>query len=199
MGAPVPCAVFAGGESMRDVLLLIALALAPYSLGSAQRLTVTEFRTLAHACVPEANSRDLLALARTESSLNPWALSVNRPTALAHRLGYGSGLVHLKYQSTTKAEAIRWVRELVGGGATVSVGLLQVNLERAKCSAERLFDPCSNLREGWNIFVRAYRRQALDFGPGQRALLAAFASYNAGAPLTGFTNGYVLSIFRNAY
>jgi type IV secretion system protein VirB1 len=48
---------------------------------------------------------------------------------------------------------------------------------------------------GW----RAYRREALDFGPGQRALLAAFASYNAGAPLTGFTNGYVLSIFRNAY
>jgi len=184
---------------MRDVLLLIALVLAPCSLGSAQRLAVTEFRNLAHACVPEADSRDLLALARTESSLNPSALSVNRPTALAHRLGYGSGLVHLKYQPPTKAEAIRWVRELLRGGATVSVGLLQVNLERAKYSAERLFDPCSNLREGWNIFMRAYRREALDFGPGQRALLAAFASYNAGAPLTGFTNGYVVSIFRNAY
>jgi hypothetical protein len=91
------------------------------------------------------------------------------------------------------------VRELVGGGATVSVGLLQVNLELAKYPAERLFDPCSNLRKGWNIFMRAYRREALDFGPSQRALLAAFASYNAGAPLTGFTNGYVLSILRNAY
>jgi type IV secretion system protein VirB1 len=184
---------------MKKMLVLLGLAIVACSAAAAQRLTVAEFRSLAYACVPEADSRDLLALARTESSLNPWAKSVNRPAALARRLGYGSGRLYLKQQPKTRGEAIRWARELGAGGATVSVGVLQVNLERTAYSAERLLDPCANLQQGWNIFVTAYRREVLEFGQGQRALLAAFAAYNAGAPITGFTNGYVLSILRNSY
>jgi type IV secretion system protein VirB1 len=184
---------------MKQSSLLLAVLLGCVSVSPAQKLTVTEFRALAKACVPKADSRDLLALARTESSLNPWALSVNRPAAAARRFGYASGRISLRHQPKTQEEAVRWARELNRSGATVSVGLLQVNAEHMPYALERLFDPCTNLRQGWAIFAAAYRREVLDFGPGQQALLAAFAAYNAGTPLAGFTNGYVSAILRNSF
>ena len=184
---------------MKRELMLLGLALVMSIVLPAQQLTLTEFHNLEHTCVPEANNRELLALARTESNLNPWALSVNRPAELARRMGYVSGRVYLKHQPKTKAEAIRWSRELVAEGVTVSVGILQVNLERGPYSAEQLLDPCTNLKEGWAIFLRAYRDEARYFGEGQRAVLAAYGAYNAGSPREGFRNGYVLSILKNSY
>ncbi len=184
---------------MKNIPVLFGLAFVLSFVAPAQRLNLAEFRKLAQGCVPEADRRDLLTLARTESNLNPWALSVNRPASLARRLGYVSGRVYLKNQPKSKREAIRWTRELEAAGATVSVGILQVNLEQAADPIEQLFDPCTNLKRGWAIFQIAYRKQVLGFGEGQRALLAAFGAYNAGLPLAGFRNGYVLSILRNSY
>lgn len=166
---------------------------------SAQRLTVHEFTRIAQVCVPEANPVDLIAIARTESNLNPWAISVNRPVALAHRFGYSSGRIDLHHQPTTKDEALGWVQELSASRVSVSVGLLQVNAEHAGHSTEELLDPCTNLRLGWEIFAAAYRQQVRLLGPGQRALLAAFGAYNAGWPATAFKNGYVSSVLRNRY
>lgn len=79
---------------------------------AAQRLTVPEFARIAQVCVPEANLPDLVAIARTESGFNPWALSVNRPAALAHRFGYRLGRIYLRHQPRTKQEAVRWAQEL---------------------------------------------------------------------------------------
>lgn len=184
---------------MRTAALLLAVLLGSPWMFPAQRLTLAEFLALGQACAPEANGRALLALARTESNLNPWALSVNRPTTLARRMGYGSGRVYLKHQPRAKAEAVRWALELEATGVTVSVGILQVNVAGSLYSAEQLLDPCRNLKEGWSIFREAYRKQMQEFGEGQRALLAAFGAYNAGSALEGFRNGYVLSILKNAY
>jgi len=184
---------------MSRMLILLSLALVWSSYLPAQQLTLGEFRRFEHACVPEADDRELLALARTESHLHPWALSVNRPAALARRLGYPSGRVSLKHQPQSKTEAIRWTRELEAAGMTVSVGILQVNRERSPYSAEQLLDPCRNLQEGWRILLSAYRHEVRKGAGGQRALLAAFAAYNAGSPLAGFRNGYVWSILQNSY
>ena len=199
MGEAFPGALPAGGESVKRVFLLLSLAVTLSLELTAQRFTIAEFHAFEHACVPEADGRELLALARTESNLYPWALSVNRPALLAHRLGYPSGRVFLKHQPQSKAEAIRWTRELEAAGTTVSVGMLQVNRERVPYTAEQLLDPCRNLQEGWRIFLRLYGNEARRFGEGQRALLAAFAAYNAGSPLEGFRNGYVWSILKNSY
>jgi type IV secretion system protein VirB1 len=184
---------------MNRMLILLALALEWSSASPAQRLTLGEFRRFEHACVPEADDRELLALARTESNLYRWALSVNRPAMLARRLGYRSGRVYLKHQPQSKAEAIRWTRELEAAGLTVSVGILQVNRERSPYSAEQLLDPCRNLQEGWRVFGSLYGHEVSRWGEGQRALLAAFGAYNAGSPLAGFRNGYVWSILQNSY
>jgi type IV secretion system protein VirB1 len=162
-------------------------------------LTPAQFRHLADACAPAADPTDLIAIVRTESNFYPWALSVNRPAAAARQWGYPSGLIRLRKQPKTKAEAVRWSQELAASGRTLSVGLLQVNTEGSPHPAEWLLDPCHNLEEGWRIFAEAYRREAALFGPGQRALLAAFGLYNAGSALPGLRNGYVFSILRNSY
>ena len=184
---------------MRWLLIRIGLTFELAGAIPAQRLTIAEFRDLAHACVPAADERELLSLARTESNLNPWALSVNRPVALARRMGYSSGRIYLKRQPKSKAEAIRWARELEASGVSLSVGILQVNLERERHSTEEVLDPCRNVKLGWAIFLGAYRSEVRVFGEGQRALLAAFGDYNAGAALEGFRNGYVLTILKNSY
>ena len=92
---------------MKRLLMIIGLTFGTAGVIAAQRLTPPEFRALAHACVQAANERELLSLARAESNLNPWALSVNRPAALARLLGYSSGRIYLKRQPKSKAEAIR--------------------------------------------------------------------------------------------
>jgi type IV secretion system protein VirB1 len=164
----------------------------------AQRLSFSQFQQLARACIPEAERTDLTAMARTESNFFPWALSLNRPVAAARRHGYQSGRLLLRRQSQTKEEAVRWAHELRVSGYTVSVGLLQVNTEGASVSFEKLLDPCTNLQQGWRIFLAAYQQQVQRFGPGQAALLAALGAYNAGTARKGLTNGYVSLILRNA-
>lgn len=173
---------------------VVAVAACP-----AQQLSVRQFKQIARVCVPEANLADLVAIARTESDFNPWALSVNRPAALARKFGYASGRVDLHHQPRTREEAVRWARELSASGITVSVGLLQVNAERTGYSTKELLDPCTNLKRGWSILAAAYRQEVRIFGPGQRSLLAALGTYNAGSPAIGLRNGYVFSILRNAY
>lgn len=184
---------------MSRLLNIIGPALMLVGVIPAQRLTIPEFRELAHSCVPAANERELLSLARTESNLNPWALSVNRPAALARSMGYSSGRIYLKRQPKSKAEAIRWARELEASGVSLSVGIVQVNLEREPYSVEEVLDPCRNVKLGWAVFLATYRTEVRVFGEGQRALLAAFGAYNAGSALEGFRNGYVLTILRNSY
>ena len=48
---------------------------------------IPSFYTLAHSCAANVPVSTLEAIARTESALYPYALSINRPHQLAHRQG----------------------------------------------------------------------------------------------------------------
>ena len=50
-------------------------------------IPVAEFLQLAEACAKPVPAATLLAIARTESALYPWALSLNRPRRVAQLAG----------------------------------------------------------------------------------------------------------------
>jgi type IV secretion system protein VirB1 len=182
----------AGNKSMK-ILLLCAAAI---HLG-AQTLTPAQFHELGKACIPDSDPLTITALVRTESNFHPYALSLNYPEKLAKRFGYASGRVYLKHQPRTEEEALRWAHELLGKGATLSVGLMQVNTQ-SRYPIAMLLRPCQNLRIGWEIFQQKYGQAATIAGPGQKALRMAISSYNAGSITLGFQNGYVRTVLEHA-
>jgi type IV secretion system protein VirB1 len=78
------------------------------------------------------------------------------------------------------------------------MGLMQVNsshLADYRLQIAQLFEPCTNLSVGADILTRSYKRAAVRFGDGQRALMAALSQYNTGDFEAGFRNGYVAHYF----
>ncbi len=65
----------------------ICCAQTPIS-NSNTKISVTSFQTLAQSCAANVPVSTLEAIARTESALYPYALSVNRPHRLARRQGW---------------------------------------------------------------------------------------------------------------
>jgi type IV secretion system protein VirB1 len=163
----------------------------------AQKLSGLQFGELGRNCIAETDRPLVTAIVQTESAFSPYALSLNYPERLARKLGYPAGRVYLKNQPRTAEEARRWVEELETQGATLSVGLMQVNLESGY-SLDQLLDPCLNLRAGWTLFLQDYARAVGRIGLGQTALLMAISAYNTGSLSRGYQNGYVQSVLRNA-
>src|SRR5437867_7484110 len=62
------------------------------------KLSPTSFRTLAQTCAANVPVSTLEAIARTESALYPYALSINRPHQLARRLGWHRSAITLERQ-----------------------------------------------------------------------------------------------------
>src|SRR5439155_1461521 len=119
--------------------------------------------TLAQSCAANVPVSTLEAIARTESALYPYALSINRPHQLARRQGWNRATITLERQPTSLEEAVAWTKWLLGQGITVSIGLLQVNSEHAAhlhLTAEQLFDPCTNLRSGAALLSATYTTTA---------------------------------------
>lgn len=165
------------------------------------RLSETEFVSLAARCAPGVPPDTLLAIARTESGLNTNAISINRPRASARRAGYGDGEMILSRQPRNQVEAGQWLRWLAFHHLTVSIGLMQVNVESALqlgVSANELLDPCTNLRVGARILIAAYSGVAREIGEGFAALDAALSFYNTGSPTAGFRNGYIADVYVHA-
>jgi type IV secretion system protein VirB1 len=165
------------------------------------RLTEAEFLSLAGRCAPGVPPDTLLAIARTESGLNTNAISINRPRASARRAGYRDGEIVLLRQPTNRMQARRWLHWLELHHFTVSIGLMQINVETAlplRVSAEQLLDPCTNLRLGARILTAEYLEVARGIGEGFAALDAAFSLYNTGSPTAGFRNGYVADVHVHA-
>ena len=134
------------------ILFCSALFLVPYTAAQAQhphfRLSPVEFGSLAARCAPGVPGDTLLAIARTESGLNPTAISINRPKAAARVAGYPDGELFLSKQPNLN-EAKFWPRWLSAHHYAVSVGLMQVNVESASqfhLKPEHLLDSCPNLR-----------------------------------------------------
>jgi len=144
--------------------------------------------------VPDAPLATLRAIAKVESGYSPLAISINNPDKAASALGLAEGTVALTRQPASIQEAVSWAKWLLARRLTVSIGLLQVNVEHLPqlgLSLEQAFEPCTNLRAGWKILNDKYRRAAAVLGKGQLALHVALSSYNSGSLTFGFETGYV--------
>src|SRR5208337_5105738 len=165
------------------------------------KISLTSFQTLAQSCASNVPVSTLEAIARTESALHPYALSINRPHQLARRQGWNRGSITLERQPASLEEAIAWTKWLLAQGITVSIGLLQVNSEHAALlhlTPEQLFDPCTNLRAGAALLSATYAATARIHGEGFAALDSALSYYNTGSPAAGVTNGYVQQVKSHA-
>jgi hypothetical protein len=112
------------------------------------QLSPAQFDNLARHCAPAVSPEIMRALAKTESAMYPYVLSINYPETSARRRGY-DGKVLLLRQPRSKTEAIHWAKWYLSQGYTVSIGLVQVNVEmapRLKSSAygslRSLHKPC---------------------------------------------------------
>jgi len=165
------------------------------------KMSVTSFQALAQSCAANVPVSTLEAIARTESALHPYALSINRPHQLARRQGWSRGTITLGRQPASREEAIVWTKWLLAQGVTVSIGLLQVNSEHAKAlhlTVEQLLEPCTNLWAGATLLETMYSATARAQGEGLPALDTALSYYNSGTPHIGFHNGYVGQVKMNA-
>jgi len=165
------------------------------------KLSDSDFQSLAESCGAHVPVSTLEAIARTESALHPYALSVNRPHQLAHRQGWNRGTITLERQPESKEEAVAWTKWLLSHGVTVSIGLLQVNSEHAKAlhlMVEQLFEPCTNLWAGAILLTATYSATARVQGEGFFALNTALSYYNSGTAWLGFRNGYVNQVTAGA-
>ena len=165
------------------------------------KISTTSFHTLAQTCAANVPVSTLEAIARTESALYPYALSINHPHQLARRQGWNRATITLERQPRSIEEAIAWTNWLLARGITVSIGLLQVNSEHAAVlhlAPEQLFDPCTNLRSGAALLSATYAATARIHGEGFAALDSALSYYNTGSPTAGVINGYVNQVKTNA-
>jgi len=165
------------------------------------KISPPSFQTLAQTCAANVPVSTLEAIARTESALYPYALSINRPRQLARRQGWNRATITLERQPASLEEAIAWTKWLLAQGITVSIGLLQVNSEHAALlhlAPEQLFNPCTNLRSGAALLSATYAATARIHGEGFAALDSALSYYNTGSPTAGVTNGYVQRVKSHA-
>jgi type IV secretion system protein VirB1 len=143
---------------------------------------------LALRCAPTVAPTTLLAVARTESGLDPLVIGVNR----------GGRQIP---QPHTRQEAIATARSLLVNGANFDLGLVQINstnLARLGLTIEDAFDPCRNLAAG-ALMLQAGYVAARPSAPGdQAALRTALSLYNTGTPQRGFRNGYVARVQASA-
>lgn len=165
-------------------------------------LSTTAFAELAARCVPGAPLATLRSVTSVQSGFHPFTVNINYPEAAGTQLGIGEGSVTLTRQPVNLEEAVRWSRWFLANGQTVSVGLMQLNIEHLaafKISLEKAFDPCTNLKVGWTIFGDKYAQASAILGKGQLAMHAALSAYNSGSLVGGFRNGYVDAILRDQY
>lgn len=187
------------------ILLCSSLFLATSVVAQEQRphsrLSPVEFASVAARCAPGAPTDTLLAIARTESGLNPNAISINRPRTTAHLVGYADGELTLARQPKDLKEAKSWLRWFSVHHYTVSIGLMQVNVETARqfhLKPEQLLDSCANMRVAAEILTRLYTQSAREMGEGFSALDVALSLYNTGDSGMGFRNGYVANVYAHA-
>jgi type IV secretion system protein VirB1 len=192
---------------MKSIALALFFGLAIHSQGQQLesmniKLSLPEFEHLATRCAPRVAIETMDAIAQTESAFHVYAISLNRPEAAARRAGWTNHRVELLRQPKDRAEAIRWMHWFAHRGYSVSVGLMQVNVENALrfgLRPEQLFDPCTNVSVGSAILGSAYA-QAKQTKPSENdALLDSISIYNSGSKSTGYANGYVSTVVKNSH
>jgi type IV secretion system protein VirB1 len=145
-----------------------------------------DFITLALQCAPQVASSTLVAIVRTESGFNPYAIGVVRGQLLR--------------QPTSLDEAIATVRALDANGWNYSVGLAQVNRSnwpRLGLKPQNAFDPCRNLAAGAAILQDCFRQARASRTDVQQALRQSLSCYASGDFSTGYRTGYVQRVVDN--
>lgn len=142
--------------------------------------------TLASQCAPTVAPETVLAIVRTESHGNPFALGVNGGRQPAPR--------------TNAADAAATARRYITAGYSVDLGLGQINSRNMRALGltwETVFDPCTNLAALGQVLTQNYNAVKSGRDP-QSALRVAFSLYNTGSTSRGFRNGYVAKVVGNA-
>lgn len=151
-------------------------------------LELAEMRALIERCAPNVAHATLLGIAKVESGFDPLAIGVNGPP-------------HRQVRSTNAPDAIAAAKRLIESGASVDLGLAQINsrnLDRLNLSIEAAFDPCENLAASATVLREGFdRARAADQAP-QTALRMALSHYNTGHPERGIRNGYVAKVVAAA-
>ncbi|MCR5876637.1 lytic transglycosylase domain-containing protein [Phenylobacterium sp. J426] len=144
---------------------------------------------LALQCAPSVEASTLVAVARAESGLNPYAIGVNGPERGARR------------SARSLEEAVATASALIAAGRNVDLGLGQINvrnLARLGLSVRAAFDPCRNLAAAAQVLAEGYARGVTRYGNGQAALQVALSYYNTGDASQGLANGYVARVLAAA-
>ncbi len=139
-------------------------------------------------CAPHVAVSTMLAIIKTESRFNTWAINLNR--------GH-----HLRYSAKSVIQAMAWVDYLEAHNYDFDVGLGQVNIRNVHkygYKAREALDPCINLRIAGQILQRNYHQARKVSANSKEALYKAISAYNTGNYHSGFHNGYVQKVVNNA-
>jgi type IV secretion system protein VirB1 len=181
------------------ILPTLALLGSTTAFAQANRhLSGPELRSLARQCVRKVHPDTIEAVARQESALYIYSLSINYPRTEAKKFGYSHAEYQIARQPHSLREAIAWMRWFLDHGHSVSIGLMQVSSEQARQLGLKdpaaLFDPCLNLAAGAVVLQDSYRGQS----PTLEGLARTFALYNAGSLTLGTEDGYAASVIAKA-
>lgn len=142
--------------------------------------------TLAAQCAPNVSQQTVVAIIKTESDGNPFAINVNgarQPSA-----------------PTSAATASATARRFIAAGYSVDLGLGQINSRNMRwlgLTWDTVFDPCTNIAALGVVLTANYTAAKPGRDP-QTALRVALSMYNTGSPTRGFRNGYVARVVGNA-
>ncbi|MBY6141968.1 lytic transglycosylase domain-containing protein [Leisingera daeponensis] len=139
---------------------------------------------MAENCAPGVALHILEKIVRSESAFNPFAIGVNGPDSRS-------------YAPASAAEAAAVSRKLIAKGASIDMGLGQINsanLTWLGLTPETVFDPCRNLEASAKVLRDGYERAREAGASREDALGKALSAYNTGSFTRGFTNGYVARV-----
>ena len=140
-------------------------------------------------CAPNVAVSTMQAIIKTESKGNPLAININK--------GF-----KIRFQPKTLAQAKSWVSYLEKNGYNFDVGIAQINiknLHKYGYGAVNGLDICTNLKIASSILQNNYNSALIVSNSSNEALQKAISAYNTGNYHSGFSNGYVRQVYRNAF
>ena len=143
---------------------------------------------LLQTCAPHVAPSTMNAIIQTESKGNYLAIGLNH--------GY-----HLVYQAKSYAQARAWVNYLEKHHYNFDVGLGQVNIvniHKFGYTPVDALDPCTNIKMSAKILAKSFATALSKSSTPNAALLKAISAYNTGNYRSGFNNGYVYKVVKNA-
>ncbi|EFA2754388.1 lytic transglycosylase domain-containing protein [Escherichia coli] len=139
-------------------------------------LSTSTFLVLAMQCAASVHPDTTHEVARVESGFNPYAIAEIIPK-VKHKPG-DKGVV--SYFPESKEAALKIVKNIELRNHRYSVGLMQItstNFAKFGTTAEKMFDPCENLKVSEKILVDCYKRGG--------DLVRGLSCYYSGNPETG--------------